>query len=472
MKKYESTWESLRTYECPKWFADAKFGIWAHWGAGSTAMYGDWYARRMYEEGSDQYYHHLKKYGHPSVHGYKDLLEDWKAENFDPDSLMAKYKKAGARYFMALAVHHDNFDNWDSDTHSWNSLNHGPHKNIIAMWKEAAEKAGLPFGVSEHLGASQLWWKSNKGADKVGPYAGVPYDGNDSNYEELYQPKYGDDDYYFCYSTNENVARDWNTRINELVAKYKPRMLYTDGPFPYGELGLDVVAKLYNIGATENGTESVYTQKDIRKEYDIGVLDVERGGLDNIADKPWQTDTCLGDWFYDVKARYKTARHVIDMIIDASSKNGNLLLSVPLRPDGTIDTECEHILDDIGKWLDINGEAIYETRPWLRFGEGDTLRFFNPLAEKQLDWTHEDFHFTKKDDKIFAFQMKLPPRNRRSVITSFALSRANPLGEQIVKEVSLLADGRKLKFKQTKSGLEITVPEGLDDSMPIVYVIK
>ena len=138
-KLFQPTWESLRKYECPEWFQNAKFGIWAHWGAASVPMYGDWYARKMYEEGSDAYYHHWKVYGHPSKNGYKDIIPLWKAEDFDPDALLAFYKKCGARYFMALAVHHDNFDNWDSKWHKWNSVNMGPHKDIIAMWKKAAD---------------------------------------------------------------------------------------------------------------------------------------------------------------------------------------------------------------------------------------------------------------------------------------------------------------------------------------------
>lgn len=470
--KFEANWDSLRSYTCPKWFRDAKFGIWAHWGVGGVPMYGDWYGRKMYEEGSDAYYHHWKNYGHPSVHGYKDLIGDWKAEEFDPDRLLELYKKAGAKYFMALAVHHDNFDNWDSSFHTWNSVQKGPHKDIIGMWKAAAEKAGLPFGVSEHLGASQLWWLSNKGMDQKGPYKGVPYDGCDEAYRELYHPVFEDKDYHFCYSTDENVAQDWYRRISELLEKYRPSMLYTDGPFPYGELGMKIVAQLYNQNMTDTGTQGVYTQKDVRKEWAAGILDVERGGLNDISDKPWQTDTCLGNWFYDVRADYKSARQVIDMLIHAVSKNGNLLLSVPLRPEGKLDDECIKILEQIGNWLERNGESIYGTRPWRRFGEGDTLRFSNPLFEVPLNWTHEDFHFTRKADKVYVFQMKLPPKGRCSVITSFADSIANPLGSIAVKRVTLLDTREEIAFRQTAGGLELTLPDSLQDDFPVVYMIE
>lgn len=471
-ERYEVNWDSLRSYVCPEWFRDAKFGIWAHWGAASVPMYGDWYARKMYEEGSDAYYHHWKNYGHPSVHGYKDLVEEWRAEEFCPDELLETYKRAGARYFMALAVHHDNFDNWDSTFHTWNSVRHGPHKDIIGMWKEAADKAGLPFGVSEHLGASQQWWLSNKGMDRSGPYQGISYDGCKEAYRELYHPIFQDKDYHFCYSPDREVARDWYRRISELLAKYRPAMLYTDGPFPYGEMGMRIVAQLYNQNMTEAGTQAVYTQKDVRKEWAAGILDVERGGLNDISERPWQTDTCLGDWFYDVRVNYKSSRQVIDMLIHAASKNGNLLLSVPLRPEGRVDDECQKILGQIGKWLEINGEAIYGTRPWKRFGEGETLRFSNPLFEVPLKWTHEDFHFTAKGGRVFAFQMKLPPKGRDSLITSFARGIANPLGEIPVRKVTLLESGERIIFRQTERGLELKLPEGLRDEFPFVYKIE
>ena len=470
--RFEASWDSLRSYRCPEWFRNAKFGIWVHWGVGGVPMYGDWYGRKMYEEGSDVYYHHWKNYGHPSAHGYKDLIEEWKAEEFDPDGLLETYKQAGARYFMALAVHHDNFDNWDSVFHSWNSVKKGPHKDIIGLWKAAADRAGLPFGVSEHLGASQLWWLSNKGADKSGPYQGVPYDGCREEYQELYHPVFGDPDYHFCYSTDEKVAQDWYRRISQLLEKYRPDMLYTDGPFPYGELGMKIVTQLYNQNLAEGGTTGVYTQKDVRKEWAAGILDVERGGLNDISDAPWQTDTCLGDWFYDVKAKYKSARQVIDMLIHAVSKNGNLLLSVPLRPEGKLDDECRLILGQIGGWLEKNGEAIYGTRPWKRFGEGDTLRFFNPLFEVPLDWTHEDFHFTAKGKYIYAFQMKLPPEGRPGIITSFAEGAANPLGTIPVGRVTLLDGQKGIPFQQTARGLELALPEGLQSDFPVVYVIE
>ena len=168
-KKFEASFESLRQYECPEWFQDAKFGIWSHWGPQSVPMYGDWYARNMYIEGSPQYKYHLRHYGHPSEFGYKDLVKLWKAEKFDAEALMELYYKAGARYFVGQAMHHDHFFNYDSDINRFCATKVGPMKDIIGEWKAAADKFGMPFGLTEHLGATFSWWRVNKGADAEGP---------------------------------------------------------------------------------------------------------------------------------------------------------------------------------------------------------------------------------------------------------------------------------------------------------------
>ncbi|HEX5242151.1 MAG TPA: alpha-L-fucosidase, partial [Tepidisphaeraceae bacterium] len=184
--QFEPTAESLQKYECPQWFRDAKFGIWAHWGPQAVPGMGDWYARKLYQQGGADYKYQVENYGHPSKVGYKDIIPLWKAEKWEPDRLMELYKKAGARYFVAQAVHHDNFDNWDSKYHKWNAVKMGPQKDVVGLWREAALKQGLRFGVSEHLGASYTWFQDSHGADKTGPLAGVPYDGADPKWEDLY----------------------------------------------------------------------------------------------------------------------------------------------------------------------------------------------------------------------------------------------------------------------------------------------
>ena len=229
---FDPTWESLRTFECPEWFRDAKLGIWAHWGPQCVPMYGDWYARNMYIEGHDQYLHHWRVYGHPSRVGYKDIVGLWKAERFDPDDLMDRYVRAGAKYFVAQAIHHDNFDNWDSTHNPWNAVRVGPGKNIVQLWQDAARKRELPFGLSEHLGATYKWFATNKGCDQAGPYAGVDYDGNDPRHEDLYLPNKGEvkDGWY---TDNPWWHQRWFDRMKDLLDQHAPDLLYSDGGVPF-----------------------------------------------------------------------------------------------------------------------------------------------------------------------------------------------------------------------------------------------
>src|SRR5659263_278739 len=191
---FKPTDESFEQYQYPDWFRDAKFGIWAHWGPQAVPRQGDWYARNMYiQEGgkweTQDYEDHLKRYGHPSVSGYKDIIPLWRAERWNPEQLMKLYKKVGAKYFVSMGTHHDNFFLWNSKLHSWNSVNMGPHKDVVGLWQQAAQKEGLRFGISEHLAASYTWFQKAHSADKTGDKAGVPYDGNDPKYAELYHGK-------------------------------------------------------------------------------------------------------------------------------------------------------------------------------------------------------------------------------------------------------------------------------------------
>ena len=468
---FEPTFESLRTYECPEWFRDAKLGIWSHWGAQSVPMYGDWYARNMYYEGSEQYLYHIRHYGHPSKFGYKDLVQLWKAEKFDPDSLMDLYVDAGAKYFVAQAMHHDHFFNYDSKIHRWNSVNMGPKKDIIGLWKSAAEKKGLPFGFSEHLGATFSWWKWNKGSDKEGAYKGVPYDGNDPAYEDLYLPnrehydpnqKFWDLEPWF--SPNKWWHQRWFDIMRELIDLYEPDFLYTDGGLPFGEnmyeAGLNAVAHLYNTSAANhNGkNNAVYTQKDRQKEiYSVGVLDIERSQSPEIKPEPWQTDTCLGDWFYNVRSVYKKPGHVIEILVDIISKNGNLLLNVPQKPDGTIDDECTYTLEEMAKWIKVCKEGVFGTRPFRAAGEGYSKVHIEGFKEDAVDWTSSDFRFTTKGKTLYAFQMRWPEDNR-AVIKSLTPAEK-------VKNVRLLGVGN-VPFEQPYGTLVVKLP----DKKPTEYV--
>lgn len=453
-KRFEATWESLRRYQCPDWFRDAKLGIWAHWGPQCAPMHGDWYARNMYIPGTEQYMHHWRTYGHPSKVGYKDICPLWKAERFDPEGLMDLYVAAGARYFVAQAVHHDNFDNWNSTHHRWNSVKVGPGKDIVGLWAAAARGRGLKFGVSEHLGATWKWWHVNKGCDETGPFAGVPYDGNDPAYEDLYLP-------------NHNAVRDgwytqdprwhkiWLDRMTDLVDQHHPDLFYSDGGVPFGKVGLTLISHLYNTSIADHGTcEAVYNQKDTDPEvFPVGVLDIERGQKNEPTPFVWQTDTCVGGWFYKAHREYKTPKQIIEMLVDNVSKNGNLLLNILQRPDGTLDDENLFIVQRMAAWIKHNGEGIFKTRPWTVSGEGPTGADGGAFKEAAIDWTDRDVRFTCKGKTVYAFLMKWP-EDGQAVIKNLASRKAGK-----VTDVKLLGYRGKLKFTQAETGLIVRMPD-------------
>jgi alpha-L-fucosidase len=449
---FQATWESLRTFECPQWFRDAKLGIWSHWGPQSVPMYGDWYARNMYIEGKDQYRYHIRRYGHPSKFGYKDVVALWKAENFDPEGLMDLFVRAGAKYFVGQAAHHDNFHNWNSKHHRWNSVKVGPGKDICALWCKAARDRGLPFGLTEHIATTFSWLTVNKGADKEGPYAGVPYDGNDEAYRDLYVDNFGAEDISKeWYTTDPRWPEKWFSYVKDFIDQFEPELLYSDGGLPFGQAGLEAVAHLYNTSAKRHGgvSQAVYNQKDKTEDVRaIGVFDIERSFEADIRPYVWQTDTSVGDWFYDVRDVYKTPKYVAETLVDIVAKNGNLLLNVPQRPDGTLDDECLFLLRETGKWLDVVGEGIFATRPWTVYGEGPSAVEIATFKEDVVHWTIEDFRFTQKGSDIYAFLMKWP-EGGRAVIRSLAQSD--------VRSVELLGHG-PIPFSRDARGLALDLP--------------
>lgn len=480
MEQFEVSFESLTKYRCPEWFRDAKFGIWSHWGPQSVPMAGDWYARNMYLQGTPQYTYHVRHYGHPSRFGYKDLCALWKAERFDPDALAELYKKAGAKYLVAQAVHHDNFFNFRSAPHRFNSVEMGPGMDICGLWKQAADKAGLRFGVSEHLAPSFVWWNTNKGADRYGPYKGVPYDGSDPRFAALYHKNQeavvqgGEPG-----ERRPGLTRDpefqnhWETAMRELIDQYEPDLLCSDSGLPFGSSfprqadlpdepydsaqyapGLRTVARLYNSSIRKYGrNEAVYTQKDqdelIRR---IGLIDIERTQFADICEQPWQTETCIGEWSYDERRTYKQPGHIIEIFVDIISKNGSMLLSILQRPDGSLDEETRYILEELSKWFAVCGEAVYGTRPFRRFGEGTSRAVITDVLEARTPWTEQDFRFVQKAGCLYAFVMKAP-RDGRCVLRSL-------LPEERVSRVSLLGCG-EVPFSQQLGILTVRLPEHL-----------
>jgi alpha-L-fucosidase len=466
---FQPTQESLKQFQCPDWFRDAKFGIWAHWGPQSVPMAGDWYARNMYIEANTrgQYQHHLTHYGHPSTNGWKDIIPLWKAEKFDADRLMRLYQQAGARYFVSMGVHHDNFDLWNSQYHRWNAVQMGPHRDIVGEWRKAAKKQGLPFGVSEHLGASFWWWQVNKGADTNGPLVGVPYDGANPQWQDLYHWPAGPGDTNRWYCSDERWHQLWFQRIKDLVDNYQPDLLYTDGGVPFGEVGRTLIAHLYNADIQRNGAlHAVYTCKAgmNKGEFVTGsyVQDMERGVLPGINPLPWQTDTSIGDWFYnanwktkDTGKMYRSADWVVRTLVDIVSKNGNLLLNVIQRPDGSLDPEVEQLLKGVGSWLKVNGEAIYGTRPWLTFGEGAAVTGGGHFKE-DFGFSARDIRFTTNGKTLYAIALGWPEGGK---LTTKSLGKPAVGSGNEISRVELVGKRGKLAFTQSSQGLEVTLPE-------------
>jgi len=477
--RFQPTDESLKQYEYPEWFRDAKFGIWSHWGPQAVPRQGDWYARKLYihdgvdhktgkpiSQDADNKYH-LAHYGHPSTFGYKDIIPLWKAEKWEPEQLMALYKKAGAKYFVSMGSHHDNFFLWDSKIHRWNAVNMGPKKDVVGLWQKAAQKEGLRFGVSEHLGASFTWFQTAHGADQTGPMAGVPFDGNDPQYEDLYHAKAAPDDTGWL-TKNPKWQREWFDSIKELIDNYHPDLLYSDSGLPFGDIGRSLLAHFYNQDMTRHGgkLEAVYNCK--QNSEGKWVRDIERGVAEGISPDPWQTDTSIGDWYYRTGQKYKTSKEIVQMLTDIVSKNGNLLINIVQTPEGDVEPDMLKTLDEIGAWIAVNGEGIYATRPWKVYGEGPSTRKqekgnFGGLRDvPSKGYTAEDFRFTTSKDgrTLYAFCLGTPGKEVR--ITS--LGAGAKLTARPVASVTLLGGKDRTDWKQEGDALVIQTPDRLPAS--------
>jgi alpha-L-fucosidase len=475
-QKFTSDIESFKQYKYPEWFRDAKFGIWSHWGPQAVPRQGDWYARKMYEsdirdrktnqptgKSSREYLYHVENYGHPSEFGYKNIIPLWKAEKWNPEELMKLYKKVGAKYFVSMATHHDNFFLWDSKIHRWNSVKMGPEKDVVGLWQKAAKKEGLKFGISEHLAASYTWFQPSHGADPTGVKAGVQYDGAKPEYQDLYHPKTAADDFAWLTKDPAN-QQNWLKCITEVIDMYQPDLVYSDSELPFGEFGRTMVSHFYNQDLAKNGgvMNAVYTCKhSVSKGR--WVMDIERGAMDSISVDPWQTDTSIGDWYYRTGQKYMTGTEVIQMLVDIVSKNGNLLLNVVQTPEGDLEQDVLDILEVIAEWIPANGEAIYGTRPWKIYGEGPSTKnqekgVFGGVKDVR-PYESSDIRFTTKDETLYAFCMQNPAGD----IKIASLGKDSKVCGKTVASVKILGSKEKLKWNQQADALVISKPSNLPE---------
>ncbi len=488
-------WTSLAAaWRMPDWFRDAKFGIWAHWGAQAVPEFGDWYGRLMYVQGDPFYRHHLDHYGHPSKTGFLDITNLWKAEQWQPETLIGLYKQAGARYFTSLACHHDNLDTFDSAHHAWNTLRVGPKRDIVGGWEKAARAAGLRFGVSNHSSHSWHWYQTAYGYDTEGPLTGKRYDAARLRREdgagtwwegldpqELYNGPYfaPPDGIASIKAMNawhdahdgvwlesrppgtrgEAYAAQWLARQKDLVAKYRPDLVYFDDyGLPLGQAGIEAAADYYNRAIEWHGTpDVVLTGKQLSPYQLYGITeDVERGFAADIRPHPWQTDTCIGSWFYDrplaERHGYKPAKAVVQRLCDVVSKNGNLLLSVPLRPDGTHDADELAILADLARWFAINGDGIYGTRPWRMFGEGPNVPPTGMQSEAAMKpYTAQDVRITTSGGGLNLFLLDTPEGELRIACLGRRAARGT------IARITLNGGGA-VAFVQDEDALRLTLP--------------
>ena len=489
---FKPDWASLHQYQTPDWFRDAKFGIWAHWTAQCVPEMGDWYARKMYQQGSPDYRDSLEKHGPQSVFGFKDYDHLWKAEHWEPAKLIDLYKRAGAKYFVALANHHDNFDCYDSKYQPWNSVNVGPKRDLVGEWAQAARAAGLRFGVTVHAARTWDWFDVAHGADRDGPYAGVPYDGNltraagQGQWWEGLDPAelYGPAGAARTPAAHLAYNVKFYNRTLDLVHKYQPDLLYfDDGVLPLnkepGDYGLKIAADYYNSSIRAHGkNEAVMNTKNLNLDQrQCLVRDIERGKNETIDPNPWQTDTCIGDWHYQREIfdhhAYKKPDAVVAMLVDIVSKNGNLLLNIPVRGDGTIDSDETACLEGIAGWMAVNAEGIFGTRPWKIYGEGSSTvadaekgHFGGQRDVASKPYTPEDFRFTSKGDTLYAFSMTLP-RGEAKIV---ALGGKSPQGAK-VKDVQLLGAAAPVEWRQTDDALVITCPAKLPSEYLSVFKV-
>ena len=452
---YRPDWESLQEYEAPEWYRDAKFGIFIHWGVYSVPAFGsEWYPRMMYVKGSPEYKHHIATYGPQDKFGYKDFIPMFKAEHFDPAAWAELFKKAGAKYVVPVAEHHDGFAMYDSGLSDWTVVKMGPHRDTTGELAKAVRAVGLHFGVSSHRVEHNFF---------LGPGRTIPSDISDPKYAAFYGPAHKwlanprgtplNNDFTYV---SQAWPNDWLARDAELVEKYQPDIVYFDWWIGQASIRPNLrrfAAFYYNSSLKYGDHVGVINFKDYAMQEHSAVLDLERGQLGDIRPLPWQTDTSVSNksWGYIQNDTFKSPEFIVDQLIDIVSKNGNLLLNIGPRSDGTIPEEVQQVLLDVGAWLNVNSEAIYGTRPWRIYGEGPTkveAGSFHDTAVRP--YTPEDFRFTTKGDVLYAIGLAWPT-DGEAVIHSLTPT----VGSERVLSIALLGSDAKLQFEQRADGLHV-----------------
>jgi len=453
---YRADWQSLQKYQVPDWYKNAKFGIFIHWGVYSVPAFGsEWYPRNMYRPGSDEYKHHVSTYGPLTKFGYKDFIPMFRAERFDPAAWARLFKEAGAKYVVPVFEHHDGFAMYDSGLSDWTAAKMGPRRDVHGELAKAIRAEGLHLGASSHRVEHNFFLDGGRQIES---------DVNDPRFAAFYGPA------HTWMESKQSLLTDWTyvssaylddwlARDAEIVRKYKPDLFYFDwwiGQPSVRQHLMDFAAFYYNDAAAR-GLVSVINYKSDAMEQHSAVLDVERGQLNEIRPLYWQTDTSISNksWGFIEHDSFKPPQTIVHQLIDIVSKNGNLLVNIGPRSDGTIPEEVQSVLREIGSWLKINGEGIYGTRPWKIYGEGPTKVVEGAFHDTDAQpFTARDFRFTTKNDALYAFELGWPS-DGEAVIRSLV---ADQIEGRKISAVSLLGSASPLSFDSQTDGLHIRLP--------------
>ncbi|MDR2570653.1 MAG: alpha-L-fucosidase [Oscillospiraceae bacterium] len=473
---YKDTWESLCRHPEPEWYKAAKFGIFIHWGVYSVPAFAhEWYSRTMYIKDSPEYHHHIKTYGKHKDFGYKDFIPMFKAENFDADEWIALIKDSGAKYMMPVAEHHDGFQMYDSDLSKWNASQMGPCRDVIGELKQAAEKNGIVLGLSSHR--AEHCWFFNGGLE-------FESDINDPESEDFYGEQMagqGDD------QVTKNVrlcpppvwhCENWLARTVEIIEKYRPSVIYFDwwvhnaGFRPY----LKKFTAYYYNRALELGFDAAINYKQSAFPPDAAIFDVERGHLDRMRMRLWQTCTASArnSWCHTTNNDYKDPVGLVTNLVDVVSKNGCMLLNIGPKSDGSITDEEKNILRSIGKWLKQNGEGIYGTSCWSIFGEGPTnIKTGEFTDSTSLIYTSEDIRFTYNCGILYAFIMKYPKDGIIKINSLRKDMAIQSLGDSPeVSKVSVLGFDNPVSFTVDEIAMTVQVEGEIQTEYPVCIKIN
>jgi alpha-L-fucosidase len=481
---YKESWESLQRKPIPQWFRDAKFGIYTHWGVYAVPACGPnatWYGYNMYREGSLQHNYHVRKYGDPSKFGYKDFIPLFTAEKFDPVEWAELFKRSGARFAGPVGEHHEGFSMWDTRHNAWNAARMGPRRDILGELEREIRKAGLRYMVAMHH--AETWW--------FYPHWKTQYDVSNPEYSGLYGEIHDmqwegkgealDPNPYIAnhekfWPTQRKPTKEfldrWLAKLKEITDNYSPDLFWFD-------FGLRFVRESYKKAflayyfneAEKKGLDPAVVYKWHNLVPGCGIEDLEQGGRDELAYNAWVTDTTVDGgeaWGYIYNNTYKSARTLVHYLVDNVSKNGALLLSIGPKPDGTIPEPVVEVLEDMGAWLSVNGEAIYGTTPWIIPGEGPNLgRVTGPFSEyKRPEYGAEDIRFTCKDDSLFAIVLGKPAGEL--VVGELGIY----LYDGEIASVSMLGSPERIDWSFSAKGLRIRVPDELPCDHAVAFRIR